>query len=98
MDAFEFKVLTSVPTTEGANKPGVIEGVVRYHPFLYDHDESPRVNVKNPAGDGEGLEEIEVSPDLFNCFWNGRLIPKTCVNELPLDGSKSKSIVPKRLT
>eukprot|EP00057_Strongylocentrotus_purpuratus_P019491 XP_011673965.1 PREDICTED: structural maintenance of chromosomes flexible hinge domain-containing protein 1 [Strongylocentrotus purpuratus] len=73
-DTFEFRVLV-----EGT---GLVEGVLRYHPFLFDKESYPQV-----------LEEVDDESDynkdrlargskaIFECYWNGRLIPYTHVQD-----------------
>ncbi|XP_030830808.1 structural maintenance of chromosomes flexible hinge domain-containing protein 1 [Strongylocentrotus purpuratus] len=77
-DTFEFRVLV-----EGT---GLVEGVLRYHPFLFDKE-------SYPADYGLVLEEVDDETDynkdrpargskaVFECYWNGRLIPYTLVQD-----------------
>ncbi|XP_054840467.1 structural maintenance of chromosomes flexible hinge domain-containing protein 1 isoform X2 [Eublepharis macularius] len=81
-DNFEFKA-----HVEGE---GVVEGIIRYHPFLYDKETYP----EDPCFPS-GLKEEEEEEDeeeciviqkggrgkrpIFESFWNGRLIPYTTV-------------------
>ncbi|XP_078396761.1 structural maintenance of chromosomes flexible hinge domain-containing protein 1 [Cetorhinus maximus] len=79
-DCFEFKA-----HVEGE---GVVEGVIRYHPFLYDKETYPE-DVSCPFNTVEDDEEDCYSVDkgargkrpIFECFWNGRLIPYTTVED-----------------
>ncbi|XP_069777834.1 structural maintenance of chromosomes flexible hinge domain-containing protein 1 isoform X2 [Narcine bancroftii] len=79
-DSFEFKA-----HVEGE---GVVEGVIRYHPFLYDKETYPE-DVSCPFYVSEDDEEDCYSVDkgargkrpIFECFWNGRLIPYTTVED-----------------
>uniref|UniRef100_A0A3B3B8K3 Structural maintenance of chromosomes flexible hinge domain containing 1 n=1 Tax=Oryzias melastigma TaxID=30732 RepID=A0A3B3B8K3_ORYME len=75
-DSFEFQATT-------AGDGGKVEGVLRYHPFLYDRETYP----KNPSSDNGDSDDNESDAgargkkDIFECFWNGRLIPYTTVSE-----------------
>ncbi|XP_060679586.1 structural maintenance of chromosomes flexible hinge domain-containing protein 1 isoform X1 [Hemiscyllium ocellatum] len=79
-DCFEFKA-----HVEGE---GVVEGVIRYHPFLYDKETYPE-DVSCTFNTVEDDEEDCYSVDkgargkrpIFECFWNGRLIPYTTVED-----------------
>uniref|UniRef100_A0A3Q3ASI0 Structural maintenance of chromosomes flexible hinge domain containing 1 n=1 Tax=Kryptolebias marmoratus TaxID=37003 RepID=A0A3Q3ASI0_KRYMA len=67
---FEFGAFTS--------NGGRVDGVVRYHPFLYDRETYPR----DPyAALGNDLNQARGKRDIFECYWNGRLIPYTTVSE-----------------
>ncbi|XP_044149498.1 structural maintenance of chromosomes flexible hinge domain-containing protein 1 [Bufo gargarizans] len=82
-DSFEFKALVE--------REGVVEGIIRYHPFLYDKETYP----EDPYFLSRGNEDIDEIDDdciivekeargrrpIFECFWNGRLIPYTTVQE-----------------
>ncbi|XP_034339895.1 structural maintenance of chromosomes flexible hinge domain-containing protein 1 [Arvicanthis niloticus] len=80
-DSFEFKA-----HVEG---DGVVEGVIRYHPFLYDRETYP----DDPSFPSKLREEDDDDdcfiPEkaargkrpIFECFWNGRLIPYTSVED-----------------
>ncbi|KAM4704987.1 structural maintenance of chromosomes flexible hinge domain-containing protein 1 [Rhinophrynus dorsalis] len=81
-DSFEFKALV-----EGE---GVVEGIIRYHPFLYDRETYP----DDPYFSSRYNEEIDYDDDciiiekeargkrpIFECFWNGRLIPYTAIQD-----------------
>ncbi|MBZ3887166.1 Structural maintenance of chromosomes flexible hinge domain-containing protein 1 [Sciurus carolinensis] len=80
-DSFEFKA-----HVEG---DGVVEGIIRFHPFLYDRETYP----DDPCFPSK-LKEEEDDDDcfilekaargkrpIFECFWNGRLIPYTSVED-----------------
>uniref|UniRef100_A0A3B5M7F6 Structural maintenance of chromosomes flexible hinge domain containing 1 n=1 Tax=Xiphophorus couchianus TaxID=32473 RepID=A0A3B5M7F6_9TELE len=79
-DTFEFRA------TSPDN--GIVEGVLRYHPFLYDREtypEGPYVN-QAPGEDDDNNEresgdtgQARGRRDIFECFWNGRLIPYTTI-------------------
>ncbi|XP_061569545.1 structural maintenance of chromosomes flexible hinge domain-containing protein 1 [Cololabis saira] len=79
VDTFEFKAQTG----DG----GVVEGVLRYHPFLYDKETYPKDPVEPPAPVDEEDDDYSIpsgnlgTRDIFECFWNGRLIPYTKVSE-----------------
>uniref|UniRef100_A0A3B3B7I9 Structural maintenance of chromosomes flexible hinge domain containing 1 n=1 Tax=Oryzias melastigma TaxID=30732 RepID=A0A3B3B7I9_ORYME len=66
-DSFEFQATT-------AGDGGKVEGVLRYHPFLYDRETYPKNPCASQASDNG-------KKDIFECFWNGRLIPYTTVSE-----------------
>uniref|UniRef100_M3ZIZ6 Structural maintenance of chromosomes flexible hinge domain containing 1 n=1 Tax=Xiphophorus maculatus TaxID=8083 RepID=M3ZIZ6_XIPMA len=72
-DTFEFRATTP--------DNGIVEGVLRYHPFLYDREtypENPYVNqgIHMESGD---TGQARGRRDIFECFWNGRLIPYTTI-------------------
>ncbi|XP_063768798.1 structural maintenance of chromosomes flexible hinge domain-containing protein 1 isoform X2 [Eleginops maclovinus] len=78
VDTFEFKATTS----EG----GTVEGLIRYHPFLYDKEtypEEPDAGQEEDDADNEpGAQHQKIRKrPIFDCFWNGRLIPYTTVSE-----------------
>uniref|UniRef100_A0A671K946 Structural maintenance of chromosomes flexible hinge domain-containing protein 1-like n=1 Tax=Sinocyclocheilus anshuiensis TaxID=1608454 RepID=A0A671K946_9TELE len=80
---FEFKAT-------GA-RDSFVEGLIRYHPFLYDQETYPVdpyalgiVNHKLADEDEECVilnSEARGKRPVFECFWNGRLIPYTTVSE-----------------
>uniref|UniRef100_A0ABM5GB85 Structural maintenance of chromosomes flexible hinge domain-containing protein 1 isoform X1 n=1 Tax=Pogona vitticeps TaxID=103695 RepID=A0ABM5GB85_9SAUR len=82
-DSFEFKA-----HVEG---DGVVEGVIRYHPFLYDREtypDDPCFPSKLKADDDDDDDDCYIiekgargKRPIFECFWNGRLIPYTNVEE-----------------
>lgn len=78
-DRFDFKA-----TVDGTR---VVEGQLRYHPFLYDHESYPSEHNDHRDGDDEDeLMTNTVKPargqrPIFECFWNGRLIPYTTIEE-----------------
>uniref|UniRef100_A0A3Q0SBE8 Structural maintenance of chromosomes flexible hinge domain containing 1 n=1 Tax=Amphilophus citrinellus TaxID=61819 RepID=A0A3Q0SBE8_AMPCI len=95
-DTFEFKAST-------APDGGTVEGVLRYHPFLYDRETYP----KDPdtIKDSLDADDFENEPGLvnqeerriFECYWNGRLIPGTKVTEFDwcsCKGAKGGDIPP----
>ncbi|XP_035981059.1 LOW QUALITY PROTEIN: structural maintenance of chromosomes flexible hinge domain-containing protein 1 [Fundulus heteroclitus] len=68
---------------------GLVEGAIRYHPFLYDRETYPQ-DVNLHQGPAEEIDDENESGtvnqargkrDIFECFWNGRLIPYTTVSE-----------------
>ncbi|MEQ2217280.1 hypothetical protein XENOCAPTIV_003005 [Xenoophorus captivus] len=81
VDTFEFKVKTS----EG----GTVDGVLRYHPFLYDKETYPKdmnvlqapVEEDDDENESGTMNQTRGKRDIFECFWNGRLIPYTTVSE-----------------
>uniref|UniRef100_A0AAZ3NT98 SMC hinge domain-containing protein n=1 Tax=Oncorhynchus tshawytscha TaxID=74940 RepID=A0AAZ3NT98_ONCTS len=79
-DTFEFKACTDVD--------GIVEGVLRYHPFLYDRETYPEDPYAIPGNlateeddDSIVLNQARGKRPIFECFWNGRLIPYTTVSE-----------------
>ncbi|XP_036273622.1 structural maintenance of chromosomes flexible hinge domain-containing protein 1 isoform X3 [Pipistrellus kuhlii] len=80
-DSFEFKA-----HVEG---DGVVEGIIRYHPFLYDRETYPDdpcfPSKLKDEDDDEDCYIIEKGArgkrPIFECFWNGRLIPYTSVED-----------------
>ncbi|XP_064474023.1 structural maintenance of chromosomes flexible hinge domain-containing protein 1-like isoform X2 [Ornithodoros turicata] len=94
---FEFRA-----TVDGTRE---VEGVLRYHPFLYDHETFP-VEINNDLKslqDGEDEEDINshlgsnLKPargqrPIFECFWNGRLIPYTTIEEFEWCGTPKKMV------
>ncbi|XP_034718465.1 structural maintenance of chromosomes flexible hinge domain-containing protein 1 isoform X1 [Etheostoma cragini] len=81
-DTFEFKAYTKQNT-------GTVEGIIRYHPFLYDKETYPedpdaaQASLDYDDDDEESgvLHQARGKRPIFNCFWNGRLIPYTTVSE-----------------
>ncbi|KAK5600473.1 hypothetical protein CRENBAI_019729 [Crenichthys baileyi] len=94
VDTFEFKVKTS----EG----GTVDGVLRYHPFLYDKETYPKdLNVLQAPVEEDDYEnesgtmnQARGKRDIFECFWNGRLIPYTTVSEFDWCRRPNKSVLP----
>uniref|UniRef100_T1ITP1 SMC hinge domain-containing protein n=1 Tax=Strigamia maritima TaxID=126957 RepID=T1ITP1_STRMM len=79
-NSFEFKAIVDVT--------GVVEGILRYHPFLYDRETYPVDS--NEASTSEIEDEYDYPlPErpargrrpIFECYWNGRLIPYTTIDE-----------------
>ncbi|XP_056603015.1 structural maintenance of chromosomes flexible hinge domain-containing protein 1 [Triplophysa dalaica] len=77
---FEFKAT-------GA-KDSLVEGIIRYHPFLFDRETYPLdPYTASAAGEDEDEDCVVLNPEgrgkrsIFECFWNGRLIPYTTVSE-----------------
>ncbi|XP_062836537.1 structural maintenance of chromosomes flexible hinge domain-containing protein 1 isoform X2 [Anolis carolinensis] len=86
-DSFEFKA-----NVEG---DGIVEGIIRYHPFLYEKETYPEDPCFPSRIKDDDEEEEDDEADcfavergargkrpIFECFWNGRLIPYTTVEEL----------------
>ncbi|XP_020791330.2 LOW QUALITY PROTEIN: structural maintenance of chromosomes flexible hinge domain-containing protein 1 [Boleophthalmus pectinirostris] len=97
VSTFEFRACTNP-------EAGIVEGILRYHPFLYDKETYPKDPDAQDAPDvlhGD-VEENEYNTDInaqkqkkpvFECYWNGRLIPYTTVQDFdwcsqPSKGSK----------
>ncbi|XP_056377631.1 structural maintenance of chromosomes flexible hinge domain-containing protein 1 [Hyla sarda] len=81
-DSFEFKALV--------DREGIVEGIIRYHPFLFDTETYPddpffisRDNEDSDYDDDCIIVEKEArgKRPIFECFWNGRLIPYTTIQE-----------------
>ncbi|XP_056679733.1 structural maintenance of chromosomes flexible hinge domain-containing protein 1 isoform X1 [Monodelphis domestica] len=80
-DSFEFK-----SHVEGE---GVVEGIIRYHPFLYDKETYPDdpcfpSKLKDDDDDDDCFiveKGARGKRPIFECFWNGRLIPYTTVED-----------------
>uniref|UniRef100_A0A8C2FGC6 Structural maintenance of chromosomes flexible hinge domain containing 1 n=1 Tax=Cyprinus carpio TaxID=7962 RepID=A0A8C2FGC6_CYPCA len=73
---FEFKAT-------GA-RDSLVEGLIRYHPFLYDQETYPMDPYALEDEDEECVilnSEARGKRPIFECFWNGRLIPYTTVSE-----------------
>ncbi|XP_075069474.1 structural maintenance of chromosomes flexible hinge domain-containing protein 1 isoform X2 [Mixophyes fleayi] len=95
-ESFEFKALV-----EGE---GVVEGIIRYHPFLYDRETypddpyfSPRNNDDTELDDDCFIVEKEArgKRPIFECFWNGRLIPYTTIQDFDWCATpKKRGLVP----
>ncbi|XP_039610777.1 structural maintenance of chromosomes flexible hinge domain-containing protein 1 [Polypterus senegalus] len=77
-DSFEFR-------TE-VDGDGVVEGVIRYHPFLFDREtypDDPNGILKTDEDDEDCIlveQKARGKKPVFECFWNGRLIPYTTVD------------------
>ncbi|XP_062850084.1 structural maintenance of chromosomes flexible hinge domain-containing protein 1 isoform X2 [Trichomycterus rosablanca] len=76
---FEFKA------SKGAD--ATVEGLLRYHPFLYDRETYPEdpYSATSAVEDDEDCIVLHAEGrgkrPIFECFWNGRLIPYSSVNE-----------------
>ncbi|XP_016325193.1 structural maintenance of chromosomes flexible hinge domain-containing protein 1-like isoform X2 [Sinocyclocheilus anshuiensis] len=76
---FEFKAT-------GA-RDSFVEGLIRYHPFLYDQETYPVDPYALGPSEDEDEECVILNSEargkrpVFECFWNGRLIPYTTVSE-----------------
>ncbi|VDI33968.1 Hypothetical predicted protein, partial [Mytilus galloprovincialis] len=80
-NVFDFKA-----TVEGS---GVVEGIIRYHPFLYDKETYPS-DMNDPRSEPEVFDEHDYAANdrpgrgrrpIFECYWNGRLIPYTSIED-----------------
>ncbi|PIK45244.1 putative structural maintenance of chromosomes flexible hinge domain-containing protein 1, partial [Apostichopus japonicus] len=88
----------------------VVEGSLRYHPFLYNKETYPLDNSnwckytlfsvfgdapRDDGSDDDGFQQEDRpargNRPIFDCYWNGRLIPYTTVDEFDWCG------VPKRM-
>uniref|UniRef100_A0A670IB82 Structural maintenance of chromosomes flexible hinge domain containing 1 n=1 Tax=Podarcis muralis TaxID=64176 RepID=A0A670IB82_PODMU len=93
-DSFEFKA-----KVEG---DGVVEGVIRYHPFLYDKETYPDdpcfPSKLKDDNDDEECYVIEKGArgkrPIFECFWNGRLIPYTTVENFEWCALPKRGLAP----
>ncbi|KAI1889131.1 hypothetical protein AGOR_G00175910 [Albula goreensis] len=90
VDAFEFKA--------HVEEEGIVEGIIRYHPFLYDKETYPQDPYAIPASPVEDDEDCAIinqegrgKKPIFECFWNGRLIPYTTVAEFDWCAQPKKS-------
>ncbi|XP_050970942.1 structural maintenance of chromosomes flexible hinge domain-containing protein 1 isoform X1 [Labeo rohita] len=91
VSTFEFKAT-------GAGD-SLVEGLIRYHPFLYDRETYPLDPYAASAGPLEDEDEdcIIVNSEargkrpIFECFWNGRLIPYTTLSEFEWCAKPKKS-------
>ncbi|XP_016099444.1 structural maintenance of chromosomes flexible hinge domain-containing protein 1 [Sinocyclocheilus grahami] len=76
---FEFKAI-------GA-RDSFVEGLIRYHPFLYDQETYPVDPYALGPSEDEDEDCLILNSEargkrpVFECFWNGRLIPYTTVSE-----------------
>ncbi|KAM6971565.1 structural maintenance of chromosomes flexible hinge domain-containing protein 1 [Tautogolabrus adspersus] len=78
-DTFEFRATAP-------NDGGRVEGIIRYHPFLYDretypqdpdaNEESEDDEVSNDDNESGVVRQARRKRSIFDFFWNGRLIPK----------------------
>uniref|UniRef100_A0AAX7VQI9 SMC hinge domain-containing protein n=1 Tax=Astatotilapia calliptera TaxID=8154 RepID=A0AAX7VQI9_ASTCA len=85
-DTFEFKA-SSGPGG------GTVEGVLRYHPFLYDRETYPKYpeDPEDPKDPKDPKDTCSEERKIFECFWNGRLIPGTKVAEFDWCSRKHNS-------
>ncbi|XP_045903847.1 structural maintenance of chromosomes flexible hinge domain-containing protein 1 isoform X2 [Micropterus dolomieu] len=79
---------------------GTVEGVIRYHPFLYDKETYPKdPSAMQASHDDDDDDDCEISGEargkrsIFDCFWNGRLIPYTTVSEFDWCARPSRDAV-----
>ncbi|XP_053716639.1 structural maintenance of chromosomes flexible hinge domain-containing protein 1 isoform X1 [Synchiropus splendidus] len=72
-----------------------VEGLLRYHPFLYHEETYPQApaagNQEEAAGADDLKQEARGKRPIFECYWNGRLIPYTTISELPWCAESNKS-------
>uniref|UniRef100_A0A8C9TQ52 Structural maintenance of chromosomes flexible hinge domain containing 1 n=1 Tax=Scleropages formosus TaxID=113540 RepID=A0A8C9TQ52_SCLFO len=76
VDTFEFRA--------HVGGDGVVEGTIRYHPFLYDRETYPEDPYVITNDDDECVvvsHEGRGKRPVFECYWNGRLIPYTTISE-----------------
>ncbi|XP_061877558.1 structural maintenance of chromosomes flexible hinge domain-containing protein 1 isoform X1 [Entelurus aequoreus] len=67
----------------------LVEGIIRYHPFLYDKETYPEDpnSVQAPVDEEDDniepgfLTQARGKRPIFECYWNGRLIPYTTISE-----------------
>ncbi|KAK2546229.1 Smchd1 [Columba livia] len=88
-DSFEFKA--------HVDGEGIVEGIIRYHPFLYDKEtypDDPCFPSKLGDDDDDDCFIVEKGArgkrPIFECFWNGRLIPYTTVEDFDWCASPKK--------
>ncbi|CAG5865265.1 unnamed protein product [Menidia menidia] len=95
VETFEFRAFVrGQQDSEG----GTVEGVIRYHPFLYDTETYPKDPNAAAASVNDDDDDCENGPvaqnrargtkDIFECYWNGRLIPYTTVSEFQVSTNK----------
>ncbi|KAG8133497.1 hypothetical protein E2320_011374, partial [Naja naja] len=77
-ESFEFRA--------SVNGNGKVEGIIRYHPSLYDKETYPIFSKQEDEDNEDEEEECNIvekgargENDIFECFWNGRLIPYTTI-------------------
>ncbi|CAH2284879.1 structural maintenance of chromosomes flexible hinge domain-containing 1 [Pelobates cultripes] len=94
-ESFEFKAVVG--------GDGVVEGIIRYHPFLYDSETYPEDPYFSSGEDIDDLDDdciiIEKGArgkrPIFECFWNGRLIPYTTIEDFDWCAPpKKRGVVP----
>ncbi|KAK3699756.1 hypothetical protein QZH41_015606, partial [Actinostola sp. cb2023] len=88
---------------------GCIEGMLRYHPFLYDKETYPlnegdaklaeEINTATADDPMDVIEKDNHGPrgyrPIFECYWNGRLIPYTSIDSLEwCQLPKKRTIIP----
>ncbi|XP_016148683.1 structural maintenance of chromosomes flexible hinge domain-containing protein 1-like [Sinocyclocheilus grahami] len=65
----------------------LVEGLIRYHPFLYDRETYPVDPYALGPSEDEDEDCVILNSEargkrpIFECFWNGRLIPYTTVSD-----------------
>ncbi|XP_055086214.1 structural maintenance of chromosomes flexible hinge domain-containing protein 1 isoform X2 [Periophthalmus magnuspinnatus] len=84
VSTFEFRACTNP-------EAGMVEGILRYHPFLYDRETYPKDPDTLDVQHGYVEDDVnEYNTDstaqkqkkpVFECYWNGRLIPYTTVQD-----------------
>ncbi|XP_074656148.1 structural maintenance of chromosomes flexible hinge domain-containing protein 1-like [Tubulanus polymorphus] len=94
VSSFEFKA-----TIEGT---GVVEGILRYHPFLYERETYPS-DALDPRADVDADDDHDYTVSdtrpargrrpIFECYWNGRLIPYTSIEDFEWCAMPKKSKV-----
>ena len=67
-EPFEFQI--KIPKSAQDELPVEVQGVIRYHPFLYDRETHPKTEERSMQ---------RANSDLFDVYWNGRAIPHTSV-------------------
>uniref|UniRef100_A0A3Q2CPS3 Structural maintenance of chromosomes flexible hinge domain containing 1 n=1 Tax=Cyprinodon variegatus TaxID=28743 RepID=A0A3Q2CPS3_CYPVA len=90
-DTFEFRAETM--------DHGIVEGVLRYHPFLYDRETYPKDPYDDYNDDDDERESTAINQargkrDIFECYWNGRLIPYTTISDFDWCQRKRGSNLP----
>ena len=64
----------------------IVEGMLRYHPFLYDSESYPQLSSDSKSNEEEDMDPMVDSRaprgnrPIFECYWNGRLIPYTAID------------------
>ncbi|XP_015231154.1 PREDICTED: structural maintenance of chromosomes flexible hinge domain-containing protein 1-like [Cyprinodon variegatus] len=97
-DTFEFRAETM--------DHGIVEGVLRYHPFLYDRETYPKdpyvkqvpgkddYNDDDDERESTAINQARGKRDIFECYWNGRLIPYTTISDFDWCQRKRGSNLP----
>ncbi|KAI1297262.1 Structural maintenance of chromosomes flexible hinge domain-containing protein 1 [Halotydeus destructor] len=104
-DTFEFSgYVSQTLQSEAVEAPTskvqkMFQGVLRYYPFQYDKETLPdfkytekdsKDKENDKEDDSDDVAVSKVRRPLFDCYWNGRLIPYTHINHNVLSWTNSK--------